>query len=183
MVEPDPSGGQQVVTDLLVVGAGPAGLYAAYYAGFRGMSVTVLDSLPEPGGQVTALYPEKLIYDVAGFPSIKGQDLVDALVAQASAYQPRYLLGHRAEQLVDGEQEVEVRTHRGVVVRAKAVLVTGGIGTFTPRPLPAVAGSPVPGVVYFVPHLQEMAGLDVLVVGGGDSAVDWALSLESLAAS
>lgn len=74
--------------DLLVVGAGPTGLFAAYYAGFRGMSVAVVDALPEPGGQVTAMYPEKMIYDVAGFPEVRGRDLVDALVRQAAQYDP-----------------------------------------------------------------------------------------------
>ncbi len=83
--------------DLLIVGGGPAGLYAAYYAGFRGMRVAVIDSLPEAGGQVSALYPEKLIYDVAGFPAVKGQELIDNLVAQAAPFDPVYFLGHRAE--------------------------------------------------------------------------------------
>ncbi len=126
------NGRAPVDVDLLIVGAGPSGLYAAYYAGFRGMSVAVMDSLPELGGQVTALYPEKLIYDVAGFPEIKGQAMVDALVAQAASAEPAYLLGHRAETLVTRDDNVEVTTHRDLVVRAKAVLITGGIGTFTP---------------------------------------------------
>src|SRR5512145_3257560 len=85
--------------DIAIVGAGPTGLYAAYYAGFRGLSTAVIDALPEPGGQVTAMYPEKMIYDVAGFPAIRGRDLVANLVEQAAQYNPSYRLGVRAEKL------------------------------------------------------------------------------------
>jgi len=170
--------------DLLVIGAGPAGLYAAYYAGFRGLSVGLMDSLPQAGGQVAAMYPEKLIYDVAGFPSVKGQDLVDALVEQAGQFGPRYLLGHRAEELVHGpDDRITVTTHKGVEVSCRGVVITGGIGTFTPRPLPDAEEFEQRGLRYFVPKLDELAGLDVLIVGGGDSAFDWAQSLEPLSRS
>lgn len=174
---------EPLTVDLLIIGAGPAGLYAAYYAGFRGMSVAVMDSLPELGGQVSALYPEKLIYDVAGFPAVKGQDLVDALAAQAATARPAYLLGHRAETLTSINGNVTVGTARGVTVVAEAVLITGGIGTFTPRPLPDGTSYEDRGLVYFVPRLDELAGKDVLIVGGGDSAFDWAASLEPRARS
>jgi ferredoxin/flavodoxin---NADP+ reductase len=169
--------------DMLIVGAGPSGLYAAYYAGFRGFSVAVMDSLPELGGQVSALYPEKVIYDVAGFPAIKGQDLVDALAQQAASADPLYLLAHRAETLEHGPDHVVVVSHRDLRVQAKTVLITGGIGTFTPRPLPHADGYEQHGLMYFVPRLDELAGLDVLIVGGGDSAFDWAQSLEPIAKS
>ena len=172
-----------VQTDLLIIGAGPTGLYAAYYGGFRGMSVTVMDSLPERGGQVTAMYPEKYIYDVAGFPQIKGQALTDGLVEQAAQYDPTYLLGHRAEDLTHTEDEVIVTTHRGTEVHAKAVIVTAGIGMFSPRPLPGAELWEGKGLRYFVPRLQDLADRDVLIVGGGDSAFDWAMSLESLCRS
>ncbi|MGY1502691.1 NAD(P)/FAD-dependent oxidoreductase [Streptomyces sp. QTS52] len=168
-------------SDLLLVGAGPVGLYAAYYAGFRGMSVTVIDALGRPGGQMAALYPEKKVYDVAGFPAVKAQDLVDALVEQASQAKPRYLLGHTAQTLEDTSGGIAVTTHRGTVVTAKAVLVTGGIGSFTPRPLPTGSEYENRGLRYFVPKPAELTGADVVVVGGGDSAVDWALALEPLA--
>jgi cation diffusion facilitator CzcD-associated flavoprotein CzcO len=88
-----------VSVDVLVIGAGPTGLYAAYYAGFRGLSVALMDSLPEPGGQISALYPEKLIYDIAGFPAVRGRDLVTNLVAQADRFDPTYLLGESAVEL------------------------------------------------------------------------------------
>ena len=122
--------------DMLIIGAGPAGLYAAYYAGFRGMAVGVMDSLPELGGQDTARLPVKIIYDVAGLPAIKGQDLVDALAEQAATAHPTYLLGHRAEELKFADEHVEVVSHRGLRVEALTVLITGGIGTFSPRRLP-----------------------------------------------
>ena len=169
--------------DLLIIGAGPAGLYAAYYAGFRRMSIAVMDSLPALGGQVAALYPEKQIYDVAGFPSIKGQALVDGLVEQANSASPDYFLGHRAEDLVEDEEGVTVTTHKGTVVKAKAVIIAGGIGTFTPRPLPDAEAYEGKGLRYFVPKLDELRDLDVLVVGGGDSALDWALALEDISRS
>jgi thioredoxin reductase (NADPH) len=169
--------------DVLIIGAGPAGLYAAYYAGFRGMSVAIMDSLPEPGGQVSALYPEKLIFDVAGFPSIKGQDLIDNCVVQAAPFDPLYLLGHRAEDLVHVNEHVEVTSHKQTLIRCRAVIITGGIGTFTPRPLPDSDDWEGRGLMYFVPRLDELKDLDVLIVGGGDSAFDWAQSLEPLARS
>jgi thioredoxin reductase (NADPH) len=172
-----------VEVDLLIVGAGPTGLFAAYYAGFRAMSVAVLDSLEEPGGQVTAMYPEKLIFDVAGFPSVKGQLLVDALVEQATAFEPTYLLGERAEQLEHGEEQVTVTTAGGTTVLAKAVLITGGIGQFSPRPLPGSQRWEGRGLRYFVPRLGDLADKKVLIVGGGDSAFDWAQSLEPIATS
>jgi thioredoxin reductase len=169
--------------DLAIVGAGPAGLYGAYYAGFRGMSVAVIDSLPEPGGQVTALYPEKEIFDVAGFPAIKGQELIDALLEQAAKAGPRYLLGESVKDLRHEDGHVDLVTEAGTRVRAKAVLLTGGIGTFTPRELPAGGEYLDKGLRYFVRRLDELAGQDVVVVGGGDSAVDWALALEPIARS
>lgn len=172
-------------TDLVVVGAGPAGLYAAYYAGFRGFGVAVVDSLEQVGGQVSALYPEKLIYDVAGFPSVRGQDLVNNLKVQADTFSPVYFLGHRAEELVVDQhaESVSVTTSSGHQVTARAAVLTGGIGTFSPRPLPQAEGFEGLGLMYFVPKLSELSGLDVVIVGGGDSAFDWALSLEPLARS
>lgn len=170
--------------DLGIIGAGPSGLYAAYYAGFRGLSTALIDSLPEPGGQVAALYPEKQIFDVAGFPSVKGQTLIEACVDQAAPYDPLYLLGNRAEKLeklADGS--FVITTHREKRVHAKSVVITGGIGTFTPRPLPDAADYEDKGLVYFVRELEVMRDKDVLIVGGGDSACDWALNLEGIAKS
>jgi thioredoxin reductase len=170
--------------DLLIVGAGPVGLYAAYYAGFRGLSVAVVDSLPELGGQITAMYPEKDILDVAGFPVVKGKDLVAGLVEQAASAAPTYLLGRSAVSLeTSPEGPVRVGLDDGTAVTAQAVVVTAGIGKFSPRPLPAAAEWPGPEVAFFVPSFEPYAGKDVIVVGGGDSAFDWALALEPIAAS
>jgi ferredoxin/flavodoxin---NADP+ reductase len=175
---------ERVEVDLSIIGAGPAGLYAAYYAGFRGLSTALIDSLPEPGGQVAALYPEKLIFDVAGFPSVKGQELIERCVAQAAPYEPYYLLGHRAERLTPHDDgSFTIGTHRGTEIHTKAVLITGGIGTFTPRPLPDAEAFEGQGLVYFVRELDTMRDQDVLIVGGGDSACDWALNLEGIARS
>ncbi|MEU5098955.1 NAD(P)/FAD-dependent oxidoreductase [Streptomyces sp. NPDC020996] len=178
-----PGAGPEVSVDLLVIGAGPTGLYAAYYAGFRGMSVAVADALPEVGGQIAALYPEKLIFDVAGFPAVRGQDLVDRLAEQAGRWNPVYLLGHGVTDLDDTDRGIVATTDAGARISAGAVLVCGGIGNFVPRELPVGSEYLGRGLRYFVPRLDELAGQDVVVVGGGDSALDWALSLEPLASS
>lgn len=170
--------------DMAIVGAGPTGLYAAYYAGFRGLSVALIDALPEPGGQISAMYPEKMIFDVAGFPAVKGRDLVVNLVEQAAAYKPEYRLGVCAEKLGYATDERPVLTlSDGETLTCGSVLITGGLGSFTPRPLPAAEAFGGAGVVYFVPRLADLAGHDVVIVGGGDSAFDWALALQPLAKS
>jgi thioredoxin reductase (NADPH) len=169
--------------DLLIVGAGPTGLFAAYYAGFRELSTAVVDSLPEAGGQVTAMYPEKKIFDIAGFPMVLGRDLVAALVEQADQFKPTYLLGRRARTVSEVDGKLEVGLDGGQVVRTGAILITAGMGEFTPRPLPAGDGWLGRGVVNFVPELEALRDQDVVIVGGGDSAFDWALSLHPIARS
>lgn len=173
----------RVDTDLLVIGAGPTGLFATYYAGFRGMRVAVVDSLPELGGQITAMYPEKAIFDVAGFPSVKGRELVEGLVEQAGTAHPEYLLDRTALSLHQDDGSVTVGLDDGTEVTAKAVLITAGIGKFSPRPLPSGEGWLGRGLEFFVPSFAPYAGKDVVVVGGGDSAFDWALHLEPVARS
>jgi thioredoxin reductase (NADPH) len=170
-------------TDLAIIGAGPAGLFAAYYAGFRGLRVAVVDSLPELGGQVTAMYPEKQILDVAGFPSIKGRDLVEGLVEQANTAEPEYLLDKTATGLTTSDDDVTITLDDDTTVTAKALLITAGIGKFSPRPLPAGDGWLGRGMEFFVPSFAPYAGKDVVIVGGGDSAFDWAIHLEPLARS
>ena len=138
-------------TDLLVIGAGPTGLFSAYYAGFRGLRVAVVDSLPELGGQITAMYPEKQILDVAGFPTIKGRDLVEGLVAQAATAKPEYFLDRTALTLRHDDDSVTIGLDDGRESRAGAVLITAGIGKFSPRPLPAGDGWLGRGLEFFVP--------------------------------
>ena len=174
-------------TDLLIIGAGPTGLYAAYYAGFRGLRVAVVDSLPELGGQITAMYPEKQILDVAGFPTIKGRDLVEGLVTQAATARPTYLLDRTASTLdhtgPDQGHRVVVGLDDGSRITAGALLITAGIGKFSPRALPAGEGWVGRGLEFFVPSFAPYADKDVVVVGGGDSAFDWAQHLEPVARS
>jgi len=170
-------------TDILVIGAGPTGLFATYYAGFRGMRVAVVDSLPELGGQITAMYPEKQILDVAGFPTVKGRDLVAGLVEQASTAHPEYFLDRTATSLTEEPDAAVVGLDDGTTIRAKALLITAGIGKFSPRPLPAGDGWLGRGMEFFVPSFAPYAGKDVVIVGGGDSAFDWALHLEPVARS
>lgn len=174
-----------VVVDLLIVGAGPTGLYGAYYAGFRGLSVAVVDSLPEVGGQVSAMYPEKMIFDIAGFPSVKGRDLVNRLAEQASSAEPIYLLERTATSLVSdaGSDGVRVELDDSTSVLAGAVVVTAGIGRFQPRALPAARDWQGGGVTFFVKSFDDYSNKDVVIVGGGDSAFDWAHHLAPFARS
>lgn len=162
--------------DVLMIGAGPVGLYGAYCAGFRGLDIAVMDALPQVGGQVAALYPEKNIYDIAGFPVIKGQNLIDRLHTQAQQFSPKYLLGQEAVSVQRDGDRITVTTSTGGKVRTGAVVITAGAGAASPRPLPCGEDFLGRGLHYFVPDLDLLAGKDVLVVGGGDSAVDWALA-------
>jgi ferredoxin/flavodoxin---NADP+ reductase len=167
------------VYDITIVGGGPTGLYAAYYAGFRTLRVKIIDSLNELGGQITALYPEKLIFDVAGFPKVQGKDLVKSLVAQANQYSPTVCLDERVHGLkVTGEKEIRLETDRGEHW-TKVVLLTVGIGMFTPKKLPVAEAEAFEGkgLQYFVKSLEAYRDKRVLIVGGGDSAVDWVLNL------
>jgi len=169
--------------DILIIGAGPAGLYGSYYAGFRGMSVALMDGLEEPGGQITAMYPEKAIFDVGGFASVKGRDLIDNLLTQAKPSKPIFLLNQTAATLQQNPDKSLTITSEKETVNAKAVIITGGIGRFTPRPLPAADGWGGKGLVHFVPKMSDHAGKDVVIVGGGDSAFDWANELHPIAKS
>lgn len=143
-----------------------------------------MDTLAEPGGQVAAMYPEKEIFDIAGLPAVRGRSLVEQLVEQARPFDPRYMFGERATTLDYGADGIPVvRSASGIAVRAGAVVITGGIGSFTPRPLGIGGEFDGRGLRYFVPRPADHALRDVVIVGGGDSAFDWAASLEPLANS
>ncbi|GII96908.1 ferredoxin--NADP reductase [Sinosporangium siamense] len=177
------AGSKTVQADVLIVGAGPAGLYGAYYAGFRGLTTVVVDALPQAGGQVTALYPEKEIRDVAAIPAIRGRDFIADLMRQASVYAPTYLLGRQAVALEHRDGEPVVTLDDGTIVHARAAVLTSGIGTPTPRPLECGEEWLGRGLSYFVMDPAVHTGRDVVVVGGGDSALDWADTLEPIARS
>ncbi len=180
---PPGSPGPAAPCDLAIIGGGPVGLFAAFYAGLRSMRVTVLDSLAELGGQLSALYPDKYIYDVAGFPKVKSRDLVAALTEQALQYRPEVRLEERVTGLTRDGESWRIETARGTVVTARTVLITAGVGAFAPRKLEdaSLARFEGRGLHYVLPSLEPFRGRRVLLLGGGDSALDWALHLEPIA--
>lgn len=173
------------VSDITIIGAGPVGLFTAFYAGMREASVHLIDSLPSVGGQLTALYPEKKIYDIAGFPSVKAQDLIDQLYEQAQMFSPEITLGESVLEVnKQSDDTFEVVTSLNSY-RTHNVIITAGAGAFQSRKLD-VEGAELyedNNLHYFIKKLSDFQGGDVLVCGGGDSAVDWSLALEPIAKS
>lgn len=174
------------IFDLTIVGAGPTGIFAAFYAGLRGMKTKIIEALPEPGGQLAVLYPEKLIYDVPGVPKILAKDLVKQLMEQVALFEPTFVFDERIETLTHATLNDEDLWRLGTAERAhlsRAVLITAGIGAFTPNRLtgPGIADFEGNGVYYFVQDKRPFRGKRLLIVGGGDSAVDWCLNLKDLA--
>jgi thioredoxin reductase (NADPH) len=172
------------VTDVAIIGAGPSGLFMVFEAGFLGYKSVVLDALPQIGGQLAALYPEKPIYDVPGHPAILAGQLVDRLATQCAPYDPVYLLGEPVTALDDRDGTFYLAT-ASHTVEAKVVVVAGGGGMFTPRKptqLPNLAEFEASGAVrYAITKKHELAGHDLVLAGGGDSAVDWAVELAHIA--
>lgn len=171
------------VTDIIVIGGGPAGLFATFYAGMRQASVKLIESMPQLGGQLAALYPEKFIYDIAGFPKVRAQELVDQLIKQANQFNPTYCLDEKVLQVSKkGDHLFEIVTSKGVH-HGKSVIITAGCGAFEPRRLPNPEASKYEGknLHYFVTDMEQFRGKEVVIAGGGDSAVDWALMLEPIA--
>ncbi|GEN44628.1 NAD(P)/FAD-dependent oxidoreductase [Alkalibacillus haloalkaliphilus] len=169
--------------DSIIIGAGPAGLFAAFYGGMREMSIKVIDSLPQVGGQLMALYPEKYIYDVAGFPKILAKDLVNQLEEQAKQFNPEICLEESVQYVKKlDDQLFEVTTTKHVHY-AKTVIITSGAGAFQPRRLKHEKASQYEGnnLHYSITDFHSFKGKKVCVAGGGDSAVDWALMLEDIA--
>lgn len=169
--------------DLVVIGGGPVGLFGTYYAGFRGLKVVLIEATEDLGGQITFLYPDKFIYDMPGFYEVTGKELVGNLVKQAMRYSPAIRLGERVLRISKlAGQEFEVQTDKSAY-SCKAVLVSTGIGTFSPNKVEA-EGIPKfegKGVFYYVRDPERFRGRRLLIVGGGDSAVDWALHLKDIA--
>ena len=173
------------IVDLAIIGGGPTGLFAAFYAGLRQMSVTIIDSLEALGGQLVTLYPEKYIYDVAGFPKVLAKDLAAQLAEQGLQYRPNVRLGEQVGALDFNEEArvYTVRTNRASH-HARAILIAAGVGSFVPKTLPIADADEFlgRGLHYFVKSIEPFRGSRVLIVGGGDSAVDWANMLSPLAA-
>jgi thioredoxin reductase (NADPH) len=175
----------QDLFDVTILGGGPTGLYAAYYAGFRTLRTKIVESLNALGGQVTALYPEKWIYDVAGFPKILGRELIDNLTVQTMQYQPTLCLGETVSSLTVQPDGTLRLASDGTTHLTRTLLITAGIGAFHPKTFknPQIDGFDGRGLYYFVRSFQDFKDKRVLIVGGGDSAVDWALGLLGIARS
>nr|AYQ71374.1 NAD(P)/FAD-dependent oxidoreductase [Cohnella candidum] len=171
--------------DVAIIGGGPAGMFAAFYGGMRQMSVTLIESMPQLGGQLAALYPEKYIYDVAGFPKVTAQELVDNLKKQMELFQADIRLEEKVLQVVKKKERLFEIVTDVSTIHARAVIITAGVGAFEPRKLelPEAARFEKANLHYFVGDLEKFRGLNVLLSGGGDSAVDWALMLEPIAKS
>ena len=172
------SNGAAPAIDVAIVGAGPVGLYAAFYAGLRGMATAVFDSMGQSGGQLTALYPKKKIYDVPGFPSIFADELIDNLRQQAQRYQPTFHMGTRIERVAP-EGAGFVLESASEKYYAKSVAIAAGLGAFLPRKLDLQDAHELEnrGVYYVIHDPEQFYGKRLLIIGGGDSAVDWGLTL------
>lgn len=171
------------VYDITVIGGGPTGLFAAFYAGMRQASCKIIESLPQLGGQLAALYPEKYIYDIAGFPKVRAQELINNLKEQMSQFETATALEETVLNVKKNDENVfEITTNKRVHL-SKSVIITAGCGAFQPRKI-EIEGSErfeKSNLHYFVDDLNAFAGQKVLVAGGGDSAVDWAMMLEPIA--
>ncbi|WP_142289562.1 NAD(P)/FAD-dependent oxidoreductase [Gottfriedia luciferensis] len=172
------------VYDITIIGGGPIGLFTAFYGGMRQASVKIIESLPQLGGQLSALYPEKYIYDVAGFPKVRAQELVDNLKEQMKKFEPTVCLEQSVQTITKGEDGVfHLGCNDGHEHFTKAIIITAGNGAFQPRKL-EIEGSErfeKANLHYFVDDMNKFAGKRVVVFGGGDSAVDWSLMLEPIA--
>lgn len=172
------------VYDITIIGAGPVGLFTAFYGGMRQASVKIIESLPHIGGQLAALYPEKDIYDIAGFPKIKAQDLIDNLEKQARLFDPTIVLGQAVQTVERLEDEtLKLTSNTGEVHLTKTMIITAGNGAFEPRRLNIGNSEDFEGVNlhYYVRDMNQFKDQHVVLLGGGDSAVDWALMLEPIA--
>ncbi|MCG7335466.1 NAD(P)/FAD-dependent oxidoreductase [Sporosarcina sp. ACRSM] len=172
------------IVDITIIGGGPTGLFASFYAGMREMSVKIIDSLPQLGGQLIELYPDKYIYDVGGFPKILAKDFVANLVTQAHYAKPEILLGETALSATRDGDHFVLQTDKGVHL-TRTILLTAGIGAFQPRKIGLKEEVEFEGKTlhYGIKDLSLFKDKEVLVCGGGDSAVDWALMLEDIAST
>ncbi len=173
-----------IETDIIIIGAGPVGLFAVFEAGLLKLRCHLLDILPQPGGQLTEIYPKKPIYDIPGYPSVLAGDLVKNLLVQIAPFNPGFTLSERAETI---ERQADgrwlVTTQRGIQLLAPVIFIAGGLGSFEPRkpPIDNIAAFEDHGVEYFVRNPEMYQGQRVVVAGGGDSALDWTIYLANIA--
>ncbi|MFK7757512.1 MAG: NAD(P)/FAD-dependent oxidoreductase [Flavobacteriales bacterium] len=169
-----------VETDIIIIGAGPCGLFTVFEAGLLKLKCHLIDALPQPGGQCSEIYPKKPIYDIPAFPEVLAGDLVDNLMKQIEPFKPEFTLGERAETIekTDDDKFI-VTTNRGTQHKAPIVAIAGGLGSFEPRkpPVPNLADFEDKGVEYIIKDPEFYRGKDVVISGGGDSALDWAIFL------
>jgi len=173
-----------ITTDILIIGAGPTGLFAVFEAGLLKLRCHIIDALPQPGGQLAELYPKKPIFDIPGFPEVLAGDLVNNLMEQIKQFQPGFTLGERAEtidKLEDGT--FIVTTDRGTQVKCNSIAIAGGLGSFEPRKpeIEGIAQYEEKGVEYFVRDPEKFRGKRIVIAGGGDSALDWSIFLSDVA--
>ena len=175
-----------IQTDILIIGAGPVGLFTVFEAGLLKLRCHLIDSLGQPGGQLTEIYPKKPIYDIPGYPSVLAGELVDNLMDQIKPFNPGFTLGESAARIEEvGEKMYRVTTNKGTVHQAPVIMVAGGLGVFTPRkpPIPDIDKFEDNGVAYVIREPEDYRGKDVLLAGGGDSALDWTIFLADVAKS
>ncbi|GHH97655.1 NAD(P)/FAD-dependent oxidoreductase [Neobacillus kokaensis] len=173
----------QKLYDITIIGGGPVGLFTAFYGGMRQASVKIIESLPQLGGQLSALYPEKYIYDVAGFPKVRAQKLIDNLKEQMAKFEPTVALEQSVEKLEKQKDGTFKLITNKEIHYTKTVIITAGNGAFQPRRLDLESAVQYErkNLYYFINDLKSFAGQKIIVFGGGDSAVDWALMLEPIA--
>jgi len=173
-----------IETDIIIIGAGPTGLFTVFEAGLVKLRCHLIDALPQPGGQLAEIYPKKPIYDIPGFPSVLAGELVDNLVKQAEPFNPGYTLGERAEKITktDDDQFI-VTTNRGTEHKAPVIAIAGGLGCFEPRKpeLDRLEEFEDKGVDYIIKDPEKFRDKKVVIAGGGDSALDWTIFLADVA--
>src|SRR5215213_6869956 len=173
-----------VETDAIIIGAGPVGLFAVFELGLLDVRAAVVDILDKPGGQCAELYPEKPIYDIPGYPIISGQDLVARLLEQVRPFHPTFHLGEMVETLTrDVDGRFRLTTDRGTTFLGKVVVIAAGGGSFQPKrpPVPGIEAYEGTSVFYAVRKMEQFRDKNILIVGGGDSALDWTLNLHPIA--
>jgi thioredoxin reductase (NADPH) len=174
-----------IQTDICIIGAGPVGLFAVFEAGLLKMRCHLVDALPQVGGQLSEIYPKKPIYDIPGYPSILAGELVDNLMAQIEPFHPTFTLGERVEELErQADESFVVRTNMGSEIACKVVVIAAGLGCFEPRKpeIPNIEAFENKGVSYMILDPEKYRGKKVVLAGGGDSALDWAIFLADVVA-